>query len=210
MSQRDLVAELRAARVEAPSEVRARVRLIAAAAPRPPRRFTWRRALVVAVPVAAAIAAAVVFTRPSSHEQTAVPVERAVDHGAATAPATKSLAVPFSPKRVQTIGETLTLRVRDVSGAVKRAVRIAGALGGYATSVHASTHGSRGSADLTLRVPRAHLQEAMTRLAQLGTITNEHLEVTDRQAGLNATDRLIARLQKQLASHRAQHADAAR
>ncbi len=33
MSQRDLVAELRAAHVEAPPEVRERVRLIAAAAP---------------------------------------------------------------------------------------------------------------------------------------------------------------------------------
>ena len=73
MSQRDLVAELRAAHVEAPPEVRERVRLIAAAAPAPPRRITWRRAFVVAVPVAAAIAATVVFTRPAKHEQTATP-----------------------------------------------------------------------------------------------------------------------------------------
>ena len=49
MSQRDLVAELRAARIEAPSEVRARVRLIAAADTTPVRRraFTWRRTLIV-------------------------------------------------------------------------------------------------------------------------------------------------------------------
>ena len=70
MSQRDLVAELRAAHVEAPPEVRERVRLIAAAAPAPPRRITWRRALVVVVPVAAAIAATIVFTRPAKHQQT--------------------------------------------------------------------------------------------------------------------------------------------
>ena len=67
MSQRDLVAELRDARIAAPPEVRERVRLIAAARHdrRGRRRFTWRRALVLAVPVAAAIAAAIVFTRPS-------------------------------------------------------------------------------------------------------------------------------------------------
>ena len=42
------------------------VRLIAAAAPAPPRRITWRRAFVVAVPIAAAVAATIVFTRPTN------------------------------------------------------------------------------------------------------------------------------------------------
>jgi len=70
MSQRDLVAELRAARVEAPPQVRERVRLVAAAAPAPLHRFTWRRAFVVAIPVAAAIAATFVVTRPTSHQTT--------------------------------------------------------------------------------------------------------------------------------------------
>ncbi|HEV7640207.1 MAG TPA: hypothetical protein VGO39_04950, partial [Gaiellaceae bacterium] len=67
MSQRDLAAELRGARITAPSELRQRVRLIAAADTTPTRRFTWRRALVVALPVAAAIAASIVFTRPGDH-----------------------------------------------------------------------------------------------------------------------------------------------
>ena len=48
MSQLDLIAELRAHRPVAPSELRARVRDLAATAPAPRRRFTWRRALVVA------------------------------------------------------------------------------------------------------------------------------------------------------------------
>ena len=43
MSQRDLVAELRAARVVAPPEVRERVRLIARSAAPPRRMFTRRR-----------------------------------------------------------------------------------------------------------------------------------------------------------------------
>ena len=51
MSQRDLVAELRGARIVAPAHVREHVRQIVAGAPAPPRRFTWRRTLVLAVAV---------------------------------------------------------------------------------------------------------------------------------------------------------------
>jgi Domain of unknown function (DUF4349) len=206
MSQRDLVAELRAARVEAPSQVRERVLLVAAPAPTPPRRFRWRRAFV-ALPVAAAVAAAVVLTRPSTNHS-AADTERAVSHGAAaqTAPRAKAFAVPNTPTRAQSVGETLSLRVRDVSDAVKRAVRITGALGGYTTSVHASTSGEHGAADLTLRLPRTRLQDAVTRLSLLGTITAEHVDVTDRQGDLNTADRTITRLQKQLAALRAQQA----
>ena len=211
MSQRDLVAELRAARVEAPPQVRARVRLVAAAAPAPPRRLTWRRAFTIALPVAAAVAAATVLSWPSHHPRAAAD-EGSILHGAAasTAPrAAKTFAVPQTPGRAQSLGETLSLRVHDVSDSVKRAVQITVSLGGYTTSVHAATNGPHGSADLTLKVPRAQLQEAVTRLSQLGTITAEHLDVIDRQAGLNTTDRLIARLQKQLAALRAQQAPAA-
>jgi hypothetical protein len=211
MSQRDLVAELRAARVEAPAEVRERVRLIAAAAPAPPRRFTWRRALVVTLPAAAAIAAAVVVTRPSQHEQTVAPRVRtvpAIVHGAAagTARSSKELAVPTTKQRVQVVGTTLSLRTRDVSGGVKRAVRIVTSLGGYPVSVHADTEGKVATANLTLKVPRSHVQQAMSRLAQLGTILAENVDVQDRTASLNATDRTIARLQKRLADLRAAHA----
>src|SRR5438552_2486651 len=68
MSQRDVVAELRSARLEAPDELRERIRLVAAAAP-PERRsfFARRRMIVLLVPVAAAVAAAVVATRPTHH-----------------------------------------------------------------------------------------------------------------------------------------------
>jgi hypothetical protein len=217
MSQRDLVAELRAARIEAPSEVRARVRLIAAADTTPVQRrtFTWRRALVVALPVAAAVAAAIVITRPSHSPPTAVPVERA---GVATgsAPAAtqqKALATPApvapgpSTTRVQRYGAYLALRVPapgGISSGVKRALQITRSLGGYAGSVHATATGKAGSADLSLRIPRAHIQEAIARLSAIGTITAEQVDVQDLQTGLNATARTIARLQRQLAGLRAQ------
>jgi hypothetical protein len=226
MSQRDLTAELRGARITAPSELRERVRLIAAADTTPTGRFTWRRALVVALPVAAAVAASIVFTRPSDH-QTATPtvVRGQVEHGAtlqsraAKSPSTPTtdsasgagaatkLAVPSAPNRVQTYGAYLALRLSSataVSDGVKSALRIASSLGGYPASVHATSEGKVASADLVLKIPRTHVQEAITRLSALGTITNEQVDIQDQEAALNATDRRIVRLQKQLKELRAQ------
>jgi hypothetical protein len=221
MSQRDLAAELRGARITAPPELRERVRLIAAADTTPARRFTWRRALVVALPVAAAVAAAVVCTRPSHNNavatQTVLNGAR-IEHGAATkvpgvtdsaagGSGAAKLAVPAAPGRVQVYGADLALRVHSataVSDGVKSALHIASSLGGYPTSVHAMSQGKIASADLTLKIPRAHVQEAISRLSALGTITSERVDIQDKQAGLNAIDRQIARLQKQLAVLRAQ------
>jgi hypothetical protein len=213
MSQRDLAAELRASRITAPNEVRERVRLIAVADSPPPRRFTWRRALVVALPVAAAIAASIVFTRPDHQQRVA--------HGEA-APATALQAqtgagaaklAPITPApptgRVVNYDASLSLRVptsNDVSTAVKRALRIASSLGGYPTSVHAEAKAKSGTADLTLKIPRQHVQEAVTRLSALGTITGEQVDLQDLQAGINATNREIARLQRALAKLRTQPA----
>src|SRR5579871_1150833 len=208
MSQRDLVAELRAAHVVAPPEVRQRVRLIAAAAPAARGRLTWRRAFVVLVPVAAAVAAGIALGWPSPRHESAGVMQ--VDHGAvakALAPRA-ALSTPYSPNRVQVVGETLSLQVESISSSVKAAVRVVTSLGGYAASVHAQTAGRNGTADLTLKVPRANLQQAVTELSALGTITGEHVDVGDRTAALNATDRLIARLQAQRAALRAQNAPA--
>jgi hypothetical protein len=218
MSQRDLVAELRGARLATPDHVREQVRLIAASAKPPARRITWRRVLVVAVPAAAAIAAVVVVTRPAGRQaaQPSPTVLRAqtqtatVEHGQASkrvAGTNDSLAPLQSPNRAQRYEAYLALRVRGadgVSNGVKRAQRIAVSLGGYSLSVRASSESEGASADLTLKVPRAHVQEAITRLSALGTITGEEVDVQDVQAGLNATDRLIARLQRQLQDLRAQ------
>ncbi|HEX7527418.1 MAG TPA: DUF4349 domain-containing protein [Gaiellaceae bacterium] len=215
MSQRDLVAELRAARIEAPAEVRARVRLTAAAdtTPTPRRTFTWRRALVVAVPVAAAVAATIVFTRPSHQPAAVQPVERGIVHAAVpdtlqkSAGSTPAFAPAPTTTRVQRYGAYLALRVptpNGVSTGVKEALRITKSLGGYAGSVHVSTGAKSGSADLTLKIPRTHVQEAIARLSAIGTITAEQVGVQDRQTAVNATNRTIARLQRELATLRAQ------
>jgi hypothetical protein len=216
MSQRDLAAELRGARITAPSELRERVRLIAAADATPTGRFTWRRALVVALPVAAAVAAAVVFTRPSDNKPLAsevigAPVTLQSQAGIAKAAdsargGAAKLAPPSTPGRVQTYGAFLALRLNSataVSDGVKSALRIAASLGGYPTSVHASSAAKDASADLVLKIPRTNVQAAITRLSALGTITSERVDIQDKQAGLNATDRKITRLQAQLAELRA-------
>jgi hypothetical protein len=227
MSQRDLVAELRAVRITAPAEVRERIRAIAATdtSSREPR-FTWRRALVVALPVAAAVAATIVFTRPANHP-TAIPVETAIaDQAAKLAPQargaaaqpfstqsgtahTPGIAIPVPPSRtrVQRYGANLVLRVPTpdgVSTGVQRALRIATALGGHPTSVHATSEGRTAHAELVLRIPRRNVQSAISRLSQLGTITGEQVDVQDLQAGLDTTSRTIARIQKKLSGLRAQ------
>ena len=195
MSQRDVLAELRTARVSAPAELRERVRLIAVAESTPPRRLvTWRRSALLLVPVAAAIAAAVVLTRPADHRQ------QLVQHGQAaikTAPAPKEFALPTTPKRAQRYTATLSLRVHDqtdLSNSVKQALRITTSLGGYASSTHVST----GSAQLVLKVPRTKVVLAFAQLAKLGTIIGERIDILDQQAAVNANLRTIARLQREL------------
>jgi hypothetical protein len=228
MSQRDLVAELRAARVVAPVEVRERVRAIAASASGPSRtrHFLRKRSLLVLVPVAAALAGAVLLTRPSGHHPNQVALQRPeraavgstpageaaphvpnVQHGASAGKSLGALAPAPSPTRAQRYGAEIGLRVaspRAVSSAVKQALRITASLGGHPTSVHASSEGKSGTADLVLRIPRRHVQDAVTRLSQLGTITSEQVDVQDLQPTLDAADRRITRLQKQLAALRAQ------
>jgi hypothetical protein len=227
MSQRDLVAELRFARTVAPPQVRERVRAIAASAvePTPARRFIRKRSLLVLVPVAAALAGAVLMTRPgggqrqsdvalgrpnapATIQRAAIATPPSVQHGAAaSSKSVGSLAPAPSPTRAQRYSAEIGLRVaspRAVSSAVKQALRITASLGGHPTSVHASSASASGTADLVLRIPRRHVQQAVTRLSQLGTITSEQVDVQDVQPTLDAAERRIARLQKQLAVLRAQ------
>ena len=119
---------------------------------------------------------------------------------------------PRSPRRrpaaSRPTARTLALRLaqRDAPSPTASSARCASRRRSAATPrrVHASSEAKVASADLVLKIPRAHVQEAITRLSALGTITSESVDIQDLQAGLNATDRTIARLQKQLADLRAQ------
>jgi hypothetical protein len=142
MSRPDLIGELRESRPLAPAEVREHVRRIAERAEPAQRRrsFGWRRALVIAVPVAAAAAGAVILLpggapRSSPLSPTvrlAASPPAAAEHS--LSPVTKSVAPPFAsglsgtaagsgthgpalsvpgttPNRVQRVSAELELRV---------------------------------------------------------------------------------------------------
>ncbi len=236
MSQLDLIAEIRAARPVAPAELREHVRAIAASAAVPPgRRVTWRRALVIAVPLAAAIAAAAlvlpvgnrtavpVENQPAlppasvsaSHEPAPIVRKAAASGGvfAATgtsAAGTADAAVPApSPGRVQRITTSLELRVPNtqaVSDDTKRAVAIAHALGGYPSSLNVQAAERTGYAEIVLRIPKEHVQQAVARLSTLGTIVGENVAIKDITVQVGATARKIARLESRLSYWQAQPA----
>jgi hypothetical protein len=217
MSQPELVARLREARPAVPSELRGRVRLIAAAAPT--SRHPWmtrRRALLVLVPVAAAIAAVVVLV-PSGGKRTApVAIERiapaaappaAAKHAFSLAPAVgaaaSDAAVPApSPNRVQRYSASLELRERTATAlaeASKQATQIATSLAGYPLRLNVHTGTSPSYADLVYRIPRVHVQAAVRRFTSLGAIVNEDVSIEDLQGQVNGTNDVIARLLRQLA-----------
>jgi hypothetical protein len=125
------------------------------------------------------------------------------------APATAvapAAGVAPSTTRLQRYRASLELRVRtpaDVSAATRRALAIARSLGGYPLAVDVDARGRNGYASLTLRIPRANVQRAVTRLSALGTIVASNVLVEDVQAQVNATDARIDRLQRRLAELRA-------
>ncbi len=231
MSQLDLIAEIRAARPVAPAELREHIRAIAAsAAVSPRRRGTWRRALVVAVPLAAAIAGAALLLpggnrtavppveslpyapvstgAPATHASAPIVRKAAASGGvfAATgtsAAGTADAAVPApSPGRVQRITTSLELRVPNtqaVSDDTKRAVAIAHALGGYPSSLNVQAADRAGYAEIVLRIPKRHVQQAVARLSALGTIVGENVAIKDITVQVDATARKIARLVSRLA-----------
>jgi hypothetical protein len=209
MSRLDLLAELQGAAPAAPRELRERVREIAAVVPER-RRLTWRRAAAVLVPAVVAVtAAAVVLGRggQTTVRSGAVAGKSAPTTLQAQAGAVRGAApVPPSRTRLQDYDATLSLRVRNpaaLSDATRRAVAIARSLGGFAAAVDVSAAGRQGDATIRLRVPVTHVEDALARLSALGRITGESTQVQDVQAGVNALDREIARLQRQLRALRA-------
>jgi hypothetical protein len=222
MSQPDLINRLRDAHVTAPPELRERVRLVAAQAATPPRRLNWRRASLVLVPVAIAAAVAVAvlprggkqaMPQPVPYERTAPATDQAI--GSLSAGAATSKAAPTLPgastKRLQQYSASLALRLATpaaVSDTASRSLRIAAILGGYPRSVDLDAAGKTGYANLVLRVPRPHLQEAVQRISGLGTVTGAHVQIQDLQARVSATDRLIDRLQRRLGVLRTRLAEA--
>ncbi len=114
-----------------------------------------------------------------------------------------------APGRLQDIDAELRVRVADVealSAATQRAMRLAQSLGGYvASSQYDAPAQGIGGATLTLKIPSAKVQEAITQLSSLGTILGQRIGIVDVQgtvddlgARIVDTRSTIARLERQL------------
>jgi hypothetical protein len=218
MSQPEAILnEIRSARVSASPELRARMRELAAAVPpAPPRReLPWRRWTLVLVPacVAVALAGALAAGLATSGKR-----ERAVAHGELASPppvvfssaqADTTLAplrakaaggaLPTTPGRAQIYESELTLKVRDLSTATKRALGLARTFGGYVRSVEYGSGAERGTALLVLRVPVGSVQEAIVRFTALGAILDQHVSITDVQPQLDRRFRAMQTLRDAIA-----------
>ncbi|HZQ66065.1 MAG TPA: DUF4349 domain-containing protein [Gaiellaceae bacterium] len=209
-----IVAAIRAARIAAPPDLRGRVLALAAAPPAPPRRLLpWRRTALVLVPACAALAVAGALAyglASSGPQRRAAPgavapqaelsaPDRAVPKAAGGAGA----GVPASTGRAQRYEAELTLRVKDLSAATKRTLRLTRGFHGYVRSVDYGSGADRGSAMLVLRVPVGSVQEALVRFSALGTIVDQHVSIRDVQAQLDRRFRQLQALRDSIAKLRA-------
>ncbi|HJR95189.1 MAG TPA: DUF4349 domain-containing protein, partial [Gaiellaceae bacterium] len=217
-SSPDLIHELRASRPSAPLELRARVREIAAAQPKPAPWASWRfpvrRGVLVAVPAAVALAfasAGVIGLASSDAPST----EALRQSGAADAPATTEAGKQVAPAqdttalsagdRAQRVSATLTVEVSDsdaVSRAAQDALELTRSLGGFVVSSSVAT-GEEGSASITVRVPVAKVQDAITGLSGLGRIVSQQLTIDDLQATLDELEKREATVRSEIARIRA-------
>jgi uncharacterized coiled-coil protein SlyX len=105
-----------------------------------------------------------------------------------------------APGRAQKIDATLSVRVTGsdrVSRAAQDALDLTRSLGGHVLTANVNT-GDNASAMLTLRIPVAKVQEAVTRLSALGTIVSQQISIQDLQEQLDALTRRIRSVRAQI------------
>jgi len=215
MSQPDheaILEQIRAAQIEAPPALRARVRAIAASPPpaAPTRTVPWRRIVLVAVPACLAVAAAAslgagVLDSGGQGQNQATGRERAaspLSQSDTLAPqALKSATgsggaagLPATSGRAQRYEAELTLKVDDLSAATKRALRLTRGFHGFVRSVDYGSGTDRGSAYLVVRVPVGSVQQAIVAYSEIGRILDQKISIQDVQPQV---DRRFRRMQAQ-------------
>jgi len=190
-------------------------------------KISWRGAALVLVPACllALVSAAAVhglLSSSSSNREVAAsrttPRDQLLEHGSNSsrgavrgapvfAPnSTLELApvIPTpSPVRHQDYQADLRIRVKDFDALGQKtaqAMRVTQQLGGYVSSVsQSSTSGQPGESDLVLRVPVAHVQDAMIRLSALGTVLEQHVSIVDLENVVQQQRRRIETLRLQIA-----------
>jgi hypothetical protein len=200
-----LVRELRADPASTSPALRARVEGLSTA-PREPRFAARARGGIVVVLVGAFIAAAItgglVSNGGGGDESAGTAAGEAVlkplgESGASDAPAFER--APLIPTgRAEDVDMWITLRLKDADGvshASGEAMQITRELGGVVVSSKISTTGTRGQAQLTLKIPTARIEDAGFRLSQLGTVTGQRIVTADLQTPIDRTVQRIERLQ---------------
>jgi Domain of unknown function (DUF4349) len=118
--------------------------------------------------------------------------------GLSLGPVAGDTVVPPNPARRQDYEATMTLRVKDLDALTDRtneAMRLVRSYGGYVASVHQYTQtGQPGQADLVVRVPIGHVEAALVRLSDLGTVLNRQVSIVDLEQALRQQQERIVRL----------------
>jgi hypothetical protein len=112
-------------------------------------------------------------------------------------------AIPTpNPARHQDYQADLSVRVKDLDtlgDKTARAMQITQQLGGYVASLSQSSNaGQPGEADLVLRVPVAHVTDAMVRLSALGTVLEQHVSIVDLENAVRQQRQRIRALRLQI------------
>jgi hypothetical protein len=158
----------------------------------------------------AAIASAVQAAAPNTWKTATRPPadERTLSSASRKAPAATSASALPPGRRLTDYRVRMRLRLDDVNGLSKatvNAMRIARRLGGYVVNVAYSTPGAtHGDAVLVLRVPTVHMQTALLRLSDLGTITSQAVSLVDLQKAYNTEAQRLGKLATQVGRLRTQ------
>jgi hypothetical protein len=125
--------------------------------------------------------------------------------------ADKAAAVPQPARgRAQNYSATMTVRLPSVgrmSDAMKAAINATRGWGGYVVSAEYNVPGRNGDAQLVVRIPVQHVQAAVQRFSNLGTLAAQQVSIKDVQGTLDTYTRqllsihaMIAKLRIQLAT----------
>ncbi|HEU5212945.1 MAG TPA: DUF4349 domain-containing protein [Gaiellaceae bacterium] len=132
--------------------------------------------------------------------------------GGASAQALKGIAgTPQAARgRKQDYRATLTVRVANVgrmSDAMKAAINATRRWGGYVVSARYDVPGRNGDAELVVRIPVQHVQAAIQRFSNLGTLAAQDVSIRDVQGRLDDYTRQLASVAKLIAKTRAELLD---
>ena len=117
---------------------------------------------------------------------------------------------PAAQSRKQLYSAFLTVRLANVgrmSDAMKAAINATRAWGGYVVSAQYDVPGHNGDAQLVVKVPVQHVQAAIQRFSNLGTLASQNISIHDVQGRLDTYTRQLAAVNKLIARTNAQLLD---